>query len=460
MQAKIELTEVNENIRVYPAVVGNVRDKVIAIGDLHGNTMKLIYVLQRYGIMHLSEESFRELWAIYDKPVHELMREDLVRFENLVNDAVIDIPGLLNCIGDEFADRGKNDFFTALVFKKLHDAHVPFRIQLSNHSTYLLNYLETGRCELLSLEKGQSASLDNLILLEKKFPELHDKFVSLTQHAYTNHLSLIGYAQPEGEPLCLFTHAPMDGVTLKQLARNLLIAYDDTSPEALIAMIDAINSTIVTQAQQGQLSRIFLSELYQLSWGTQNQQLYNKGASDPVCDVLWNRNRPREPLPCGCLNIHGHVGDYERKPAFNVRYVNLDSDWGKPAEDWIDPETNKRYIDAIPADDQKKALVFFEQLSPADKLSRYFGEAALPVPDLDMSMTTVESRSDFSPSPQMIEPKVPIHIEDVHLEEIAPAQDAAPNSSLWAKQALHEIKTQSPEATDKKPSLDAKRAKF
>ena len=42
------------NIRVYPEKISGFSDNIITFGDMHGNTMKLIWSLMREGVIEVS----------------------------------------------------------------------------------------------------------------------------------------------------------------------------------------------------------------------------------------------------------------------------------------------------------------------------------------------------------------------------------------------------------------------
>jgi len=382
MQSSSELNYLNESIRVYPDVIGDLIDKTLVVGDLHGNAMKALYILLRYRVLSLNDKAlFDEAWAIYDKTTDDLTAEDLARFEEIVNQAEVCLPGLINFIGDEYADRGKNDYFTALIFQKLHDNHVPYRIQVSNHGSYLLYYTETGSRLSPELNLGQLESLDNYIALKNRLPSIESKFNQLIEHAYKDHLCLIGYAQPVGEPLYLFTHAPIDEITLQSLAAFFNVTYDSSSLENLVSSIDKINAVAIDLIQKDKFSCILESTSYMQS----SKIKANDASRHAVYQILWNRYPIRCELPCEALNIHGHVGDFELVPPFSQSHYNIDSDWGKPTENGYDPTTNSEVV--VPADDHKSSLMLLTQVSPQDRLSVFYRNAA---PNLSVSSVIIE----------------------------------------------------------------------
>ena len=92
----------------------------ITIGDLHGNAMKLIFVLVKHGFIRgLTNEDYNEFVKIYQTPVDQIAKEHLDRFNAILDNSSLEFNNVckLNMLGDEFADRGSNDYFTLKILK-------------------------------------------------------------------------------------------------------------------------------------------------------------------------------------------------------------------------------------------------------------------------------------------------------------------------------------------------------
>lgn len=352
----------NVNIRTLnqPNTAVNATDLAITLGDLHSNPMKLIHILVHHGIMDMRQETFDALWKIYDAfktTISNLTDADktilLLRdFNRLIMPLTIHKPGLLILIGDELADRGKNDFLMLIILQKLHDAEVPYWIQLSNHSLLALAHFE-GQM-LAELMPGQQQSLDLLIRLETLLPNFGIMVRNYANIAYKKHIKLIGYQIIEDNKLLIYTHAPIDFTTLKKLAEAFNVPIAD---KTTIQLIDQINHQAFMAIQQG----IFV-ETY-----VDSEEFYNQPVS-ALYELLWNRNTtyfPREVNPDFHLNIHGHIGP--DKP-FKIGYVNLDTHLGKPAE-VISAGTT------FEAEDEGQCLVYVNELTTHDKQHAYYQEA-------------------------------------------------------------------------------------
>ena len=105
------LEQLNENLLQYP-VASDMQNQTVVIGDLHGNAMKLIYLLLRFGIINMNPDRYQRLMTLYNTPVNDLTLELLDEFEAIVNASTIGtFPDLLVLIGDEFADRPRSKWF-------------------------------------------------------------------------------------------------------------------------------------------------------------------------------------------------------------------------------------------------------------------------------------------------------------------------------------------------------------
>jgi hypothetical protein len=72
-------------------------------GDLHGNSMKLLYLLISHGVLqNISKEDYAELTEIYRKNTLDLEKEDLNRFNSILAKATWNKDAAaIRLIGDE-----------------------------------------------------------------------------------------------------------------------------------------------------------------------------------------------------------------------------------------------------------------------------------------------------------------------------------------------------------------------
>lgn len=271
-------------------------------------------------------------------------------------------------IGDELADRGQNDWFTLLVLNALHNANIPFQIQLSNHSLQALAFfsgMQTG----ISLGEGQEASLHNCYFLLQAFPDLKPRLDELTT-MYKTHLSLIGYQfnTDTDNQLILYTHAPIDIQTIELIAQEFnILDVDLSTPSGLLDCIDKIHAKFSESIQQN----IFITNYIH----TPGYQKASRKASSTqisgLFELFWNRDLthfPRTPCDAIAKNVHGHIG-----PAESVKcYENLDSHLGKPSETRLN--SLGEHV-TIPADDEGALRVYVAPFQSSDKTHQYYQEA-------------------------------------------------------------------------------------
>ena len=318
----------------------------VSLGDLHGNALKLIYVMIEEGVLELEDdagedgmsaaEKYEGLRAIYYKRVDELTKEDVAYFAAIIDNATVHNNKAVTLIGDELADRGKNDYFTLLVLQKLKKAQVNIDIMVSNHSVeFIRDYEATKFTGIARLQKGQGQSLANMSkLIERGI--IYDRDVrKIVDECYKDMVKAIGYSiSSEGE-VTLFTHAPVGLETIKSLANKFGVAYKDNSPKELIHTIDAINAQVTDLFGRKQLAALIDQER---GFNIPHPGLPVPPESYPLWRLIWNREIGDELItqPKGEFKVnfvHGHIGEGQvlQNGAFPIpSHKNLDSPFGKP----------------------------------------------------------------------------------------------------------------------------------
>ncbi len=136
----------------------------ITIGDLHGNAMKLMFMLIKHGIAtNIDEDDYNKLAAIYQTT--SLTEEQLVKFDKILSKITFSGDSLVRLIGDELADRGSNDYFTLRILEKLKEHNVPVEILVSNHGIEFIKAYENKEKNKFSshaLGPEQALSMKNL----------------------------------------------------------------------------------------------------------------------------------------------------------------------------------------------------------------------------------------------------------------------------------------------------------
>ncbi len=326
MNGTIQTTK--ENLKIQPTQILDSTDQALAIGDLHGNAMKGIYFLIRYGVMKLENpQDYDSLWSIYNTKTDALTSEQLTQFQTILTNASVTSPKLITFIGDELSDRGNNDWFTLLLMKTLHEKNVPYQIQLSNHSSVALQSFSTNRPlpgMIGSAQNNQQRSLDNMWALVKKGLITKEEVGSLANEFYKPHLRMIGYTKTTNDHITLYTHAPVGLETVRDLSAKFEIKYDDSTIESLIFCINEINK----KASESMIKNDF----------KQYHDVTNRdNTNDPLDRLFWSRElQPNFTLTPTYRSfkvecVHGHIGPGK---ILNDGLRNTDSHWGMfPTDD-------------------------------------------------------------------------------------------------------------------------------
>lgn len=310
----------------------------VTLGDLHGNALKLVYTLLEEGIFTgISHDNYRALYQIYQKDPSQLTRDDLTKFRDIIEHAVVNPQRSLTLIGDELADRGQNDYFTLLVLDKLRRAQCHVEVMISNHSVeFISNYEEKKEEHQYDGHNGlgpkQATSLTNMVTLVNRGLVTRQQITELVNNSYRPRVKAIGYTVNPNGDVTIYTHAPIGLETIKKIAEYFKLAppYDDSSPGALLHTIDQINLKVQQAFESKQLSEIFLKQFI---------KDMHVDVTRPLYRLIWNRSlgKELETKPRGDFGVvftHGHVGDdgVECLDGIDLHatHTNLDSSFGKP----------------------------------------------------------------------------------------------------------------------------------
>lgn len=307
------LTEQDVNIYEFPHAIAQYEQGMeISIGDLHGNSMKLLFVLFKHGIASgLRREEYKELSDIYIKSrdPSKLKQQDIGRFNQLLGQIRWKNGNLLRLIGDETADRGNNDYFTLKIFEAMGKNNVPFEILFSNHG---LEFIRAFNGEIQNykpgVEEGQAQSLQNLqycfrngLIEAREVQTIIDKY-------YKPNLKCASCAV-DNDNFLLFTHAPAGLENIRKLSGIFGVTYSDTSRKELASTIQQINAKF----QAGITNKInitYQSILFKYVWERDH------GVS-----------RPLKSNGFEITYVHGHDSGNKKSHPTNV--VNLDNYLGK-----------------------------------------------------------------------------------------------------------------------------------
>lgn len=321
------LIEIQANINEPPKVQQSEATH-ISIGDLHGNTLKLIYILIEQGVLKLQggDKDYFSLRDIYKKNLRALTLDDLSHFKKIIDKVEVNKDRAVMLIGDELCDRGQNDYFTLYLLNKLKKEHAKVEILFSNHGMEFIRDYErdkfTGEHNLMVCPQNQGKSLTNMFLLIDKKLITDDEVKELTKNGYMNMVKAIGYSVSEEGKLTLYTHAPVGLETIRALAEKLGLQkeYSEDSVEAIIVSIDKINKKI---QQGGPKAQTFSAKSDDIG------QCFP--VSDPCYRLIWNRELGKE-LVTKTKNgleinfVHGHIGAGN---SVSKQHTNIDNDFGK-----------------------------------------------------------------------------------------------------------------------------------
>jgi hypothetical protein len=142
------LVLVEEQVNIYqmPEAITLPPYSQVTVGDLHGNTMKLLFMLVKHGVIkEMTDDIYELLVETYTFAHKEGLKDYIISW---YVKALIELeynPSIgIRLIGDELCDRGSNDYLTLILLNQLHRNKVPVEIILSNHGIDFLEAWEKG----------------------------------------------------------------------------------------------------------------------------------------------------------------------------------------------------------------------------------------------------------------------------------------------------------------------------
>ena len=243
-----KITKKMVTITKYPeSISSNSSGSTVTFGDMHGNTMKLLWNLIQEGVIKIGSQEFDQMWKAYrDNNVKDFI--DLIG-----NIEVVRHDLNVRLIGDVFADRGQNDYFTLKVLEKLHQGGVKPEIIYSNHDIWLLGdykkKAESWDVVRFNTEynSNQGRSGGNLLkLIEKDGDPTLESVRGLIDAYVIPSMKVISYSLSEDRSkISLFIHAPNVLGRIKDLAQELGVSWPkEGNPESAVELakiIDEIN---------------------------------------------------------------------------------------------------------------------------------------------------------------------------------------------------------------------------
>lgn len=319
---------INEQVDIYKLPILDERHKAdmnisITIGDLHGNAIKLIFLLVKHGIAtNMTTEDYSSLVEIYKTDVDNLTKNDLDKFNQIVQLMNINNKATIRLIGDELGDRGLGDHYTLMVLNKLHQAKTPLEIMYSNHGGTFIDYSEMDSKELENIDfeedfsLGDPQQMESLINMHKLISKgllSREEIMDIADKAYKPTLKALSYGfNEDGKEISIYSHAPIGMNNIEELAKQFKCEYKATTAIELAETIDAINEKFQEAVKDRRVRQISSepSELYNLAWNTLTGSL----------------DRPEKLTAEGDMIkfVHGHCTGISKD-----HIVSLDNDLGK-----------------------------------------------------------------------------------------------------------------------------------
>ena len=318
-----------DNVDIYqlPTVDNQQKGAQFTMGDLHGNAIKLLFMLVKQGIAtHISEKDYHKLVKIYCTPTEELSTMVLAEFNAILAKIDFCCDYRIRLLGDELADRGSNDYFTLKILEKLSIYHVPIEIMVSNHGIEFIEAYETqDSFHRIMLSDELAASMQNLQTLITAGRVTRQEILAIANKAYKSMLRVISYTLSANmQEITIFSHAPIGLNTIKSLAQQQGVAYNDKTAVELAQTIDTLNRQFQKHVQDNTVHT-----LYQFNHMRDGYAGY-LSCDAPFEFIMWNRQYDilERPVSQGGyqLNfVHGH--DPQEKTRDNI--YNLDNQLGK-----------------------------------------------------------------------------------------------------------------------------------
>jgi hypothetical protein len=275
------VVDLSANLESYPPI--NPLEKLmpgtyITVGDLHGNALKLVYILIRHQLIEMGKKTYQKIAKIYNTPipnpsnnVHyesemETYNDNMTEFEEILFRCIRasnpNLVGKIVLIGDIIGDRGQDDGYTFpllyYLLSKKDDHGIGFikMIVASNHDNIALlklfhnvDYYPNPEHAMFKRSLMNLETCINMGLIQK------EGFVKVIEKHYLPNLKLIAYIEYEDEKgsshINIFTHAPIPVLLHLQNAANyydLKIQLDGTK-KTLLHMIDSVNTKFISESK-------------------------------------------------------------------------------------------------------------------------------------------------------------------------------------------------------------------
>lgn len=314
-----------QNLKVFPSTVQHLEfGEEVTIGDLHGNAMKLIYFLVSYGILEIAPSEYLDLYRVYDRYTELLTHNDIERFNEIINRAVINTHAKIRFIGDELCDRGMNDYFTLKVIEKMAKSNLDFEFVLSNHAFFFIKTYESSDQSFSENPYGGKKhesvvrSMLNMGKIITRGLISKEEIIYIVENFYLPHIKLIGTTiNPKKRSVVLYTHAPVDLKIIHHFATDIGLPFRDYSIQAINSSLYELNGVVASWLKKKQFSLNYYHLL---------ERYNSRNTNSPLKLILWNRNymdleRKHHLNSYKVFYVHGHDSE--------SHIVDLDTTFGK-----------------------------------------------------------------------------------------------------------------------------------
>lgn len=321
-----------ELLKCPQAVIAHGSNLSLTIGDLHGNSLLLLYALIFHGIVKIQTtqyERFSKLYYLQGKflsqgQTPDRFLKDIKEMRRILSEMQWSSKHFkhVRLIGDEFSDRGQNDYFTFLLLELILTKQIQLSILVSNHGIEFLSHFANEQGVLFDciIPSEQTCSWFHFKALQD-FLQLHeqtDLLINLTawvKNIYLPALKLMDYELLSPQwCLMLYSHAPNGIDKFLKLFKAFSISSEFNNSFEMASAIEQLNI---------QFQKLFIKSfinflgLFKNSESIFYQWIWQRGYE--------NQNFKHPSIQESILMIHGH--DNPKKQMKQL--ICLDSQWGK-----------------------------------------------------------------------------------------------------------------------------------
>lgn len=366
-QGGVYTKELEVNLRIFPHIFSNapeqkliqeISNTVVAVGDMHGNFLKLFWELLYFGIFKIVNGDPKEIYNQFVEIADVLsklnsipLNKDSINYvnylikglENLIENNIgveTNLEIILNLLGDVFADRGPCDYPTMMILHKLFESiknsnAKPLSIIFSNHDSAFVGYIyniihENNQDKILqSIFPQQMNSLLSMNFLMCSGIIKKENILDFFCDDYAQMTKLIDYVE-SGENCIIYSHAPVTLCQIVELAKNMGISIeekglakiaDEMNEKFREALQNIRNTAIVYFAVYPWMKVIvggdpsnITSPFYAMLWQRHPCPGFPQNAFQDISKYLKEHSEEEQKLKRmffdkkNYVNIHGHTG--------------------------------------------------------------------------------------------------------------------------------------------------------